>query len=366
MKAVIIREISEFKKLEKDWNFILSNSSIENVFLTFEWQFSWWQHFKHRYLLYIILVLDKNQIVGIAPLMLSKQYGFRQLRFISGPNADYEDIITTGDVKKREEIIAIIIETLGTSKDWDMFRLEGIRGSSPNFILFSNISRKKNNLKVSFQAHKDGAPYIPITESWEEYCFKLRKKFLSDTKRQLSKLTKEDNLLFSENIVDKSKIPPLLNTLMEFHKARHKSLGHRSIFEDKVICNFFGEVADVLFDKGWLDLRFIQINNAIIALHLGFRYRDIFYYYFPTFSNEFRQYSVGRLLLFDLIFKCFSNNIKQFDFMAGREDYKNEWNPRIEPLYFLSIYHKTVLGYMAYLNFDKIIIGLKALLGKKW
>jgi len=365
MEAKIIRENHDFQGLEKNWDSALAKSNINNVFLEFDWLYSWWQHLSNGSRLFIIIVHEDNEISGIAPLMLSKNNGFRQLSFISGPLADYEDIITTGDAEKREKIIGLIIDRIHNSKEWDVFKLKGLRRNSTNFVPLRNICLRKNKSVISFKPHKDGAPYLTITEEWDRYCSKLKKSFIADTKRQVSRLAKQYDLNFLEATA-LADIPVLLDKLMEFHIARHRALKSRSIFEDPAVVRFFKTISSDFFDKGYLSLNYLKVKDEIAAIHLGFRKDNKLYYYIPVFSEQFRPYSIGRLLLFDLMRKSFENRITEFDFMLGEEDYKMDWSPDVESLYFLNMFPRTIQGYMAYLRFDKFNIGVKKLLGKKW
>ena len=364
MEIKIITENSDFQKLEKDWNSALSKSGIENIFLTFDWVYSWWQHLNNGNRLFIIVVSEGCEVIGIMPLMLSLKSGFRQLSFISAAMADYEDIITTGDSEARERIIGVIIDRIYESKEWDALRLKGIKRNSPNFIPLNNICLKKN-VDISLIAHKDGAPYLPITGEWDEYRLNLKKRFLADTKRQMSRFKGEYKLNFLEPGAS-TDVPALLEKLIELHITRYRALKARSVFENSAVASFFKSISHTFFDKGWLSLNYLTLDNEIATIHLGFKKDNKLYYYIPVFSDRFRQYSIGRLLLFDVVQKAFNNKFKEFDFMLGEEDYKMNWSPNIEPLYFFNMHPKTIMGYLAYLRFERLNIGIKKMLGKKW
>ncbi|MDP2939810.1 MAG: GNAT family N-acetyltransferase [Candidatus Omnitrophota bacterium] len=366
MQITIVKDTEGFKDLEKEWDSFLDESGQNNIFLTFDWLYNWWQCFKKDYSLYIILAKENDKIYGIAPLMISKRFGFRELRFISSNISDYEDIITSGSTEKRREIIEIILNKLYESNEWDIFRLNRIRQESPSLSSFDNIVHNRIFANIFLKQHKEGAPYIKITKTWDDYHSALRKKLVADTRRQLSKLTKQDANFLFKKIENESEISLFLDKLIEFYKLRRKSKHTKCIFDNGLTSSFIKIVADKFFHKGWLDLSFMEFKGKKVAMHFGFIYRDRFYYFMPVHNNEFYQYSPGRLLLYDLIHKCFDNHIRQFDFMLGEEDYKLDWKTGIERLYFVTMFQKTLKGSIANQILDRLSFNVKKLLGKKW
>lgn len=366
MKTVIVDSTEKFFDLSKTWNGILFKSGQNNIFLTFEWLFSWWKHFQKKNRLLIILVIENEEIIGIAPLVISRKLFFRQVRFMSSPRADYGDFIVIGDEEKREQVCNAIFNALSTFNGWDMFRLDGLPSTSLNFSALENALKRNLHLKSFFRTHKHGTFFVPIRGNWQDYCSSLRKKFLADTKRLLTKLPKEQKAFFSNSVKDEHHAASLLEKLIQLHKTRHSSLWQKSIFSCRLTCDFYKEVASVFLKNGWLDLKFLIINDAVAALHFGFIYGNVYYYYIPVFDIQFKQYAAGRLLLYELLRSSFNTGIKKFDFMSGQDEYKSQWQTREEKLYLVSVYPKNIAGVAAFLIFEKGIMFLKKVSGKAW
>jgi CelD/BcsL family acetyltransferase involved in cellulose biosynthesis len=125
-------------------------------------------------------------------------------------------------------------------------------------------------------------------------------------------------------------------------------------------------VAKKFFRKGWLSLSFVRIGDATVALHFGFSFKGIFYYYLPGYNPDFEKYSIGRVLLLDLLRQSFISALKKFDFMLGEEAYKREWNCEVEPLYFLTITPKGIKGCLARQFFHRANLTAKKIFNKKW
>ena len=366
LKTVIIENSKEFESLREEWNVLLSETKPDNVFLTFDWLFSCWKHFKQGRSLFIIAVFDDDRLKGVAPLVLTRERHFNELRFLGSPISDYEGIIVTSDKNLRQAVMTSIINLLRGSKRWDIWRLKTLRHSLSGIDLFDKALFRKNRLNLVLDEHQDGAPEVNTSGKWDDYRASLRKRFLSDIKRQQTKLSDLEAEFFSSKVTDRALIEPFLKKFIDMHTLRRREAGSRSFFEEKDVCSFFQSIVPVLFDKGWIDLSYYKVNDKIAGMSLNFTFNKRFYHYLSAFEAEFKQYSISRLLLYEVLQRCFKDDTEKFDFMLGEENYKHFWNPRIEKLFFVTIYQGKLTGYLAYLYFYKINILLKKILRKKW
>jgi len=365
MKTLIVKDAEEFKKLEKDWNRLLFESNNDNIFLTFDWQYNWWKYFGKNYQLFIILVLgDDNRISGIMPLMKRRVYGFRQLVFISNSLADYEGFIIPEEPEKKGKTIDSFFTCLYQSSEWDMLKLSRIKEDTTVEPFYRD---PKNQLRIFSGQHKEGAPYLELSDDWNKYCSGLRKKFLADTKRQSARLNEQraDKFIFKK-VTAADEIENYINKLAELHRFRRRSKSTKSIFDDPVAHNFIKSIAGIFSGNGCLDLSVLQNSSIVAAINLGLKYKSTAHYYIPAFNDSLKQYSVGRLLLYELLRSSFNGSITEFDFMLGEEGYKNDWNTKIRKLYFFNVYPRTIKGDLAKFIFSFLNIKFKRFLNRNW
>src|SRR5262245_54937044 len=102
MDIQLVRDLQEFSGLRDEWNDLLSLSSANTIFLTWEWLFSWWECYAGKDdALHIIVVRDNTgQLIGLLPLYRQLQPWLpfkprRILRFIGDGSwdSDYLDAI---------------------------------------------------------------------------------------------------------------------------------------------------------------------------------------------------------------------------------------------------------------------------------
>ena len=82
-----------FNNLRGDWNTLLKQSPSDSIFLTREFQHTWWTHLGSGELR-VLTAHDDGQLLGIMPLFLESEPEQRVLRLLGGLEvADYLDVI---------------------------------------------------------------------------------------------------------------------------------------------------------------------------------------------------------------------------------------------------------------------------------
>ena len=131
LKYELINSTKDFKSLKTEWNNLLDNSNVDNIFLTWEWQFNWWNAFNSNKTLSIILIRNsENKLVGIAPLYISKRIllriaSFYELRFIGyGNRATSEYLNFICEESKEKELVEYLMQIIFNDlKQWHIFSI---------------------------------------------------------------------------------------------------------------------------------------------------------------------------------------------------------------------------------------------------
>ena len=338
----------DFLNLKEAWNRIV-NLNNYSIFSTFEWSFYYWKAFHKSKKLFIITIVDQNdEIICIAPL-LRKNYIFKnKYTFISDLDSDRNDfIIKPGYEKDSFDCIMNLICK-------DLFVLNNISENSViySYILSSEVLSNEYSLKK-----QNVSPYITIDKNWDDYKNTISKKLANDSRRQKIRLAKSGNLEYQ--FADQEKeIIYMLNKLDEFKGNRNYSNKIAKNYFDRIgIKNFLIEICNSFNDKGYLALTSLWSSNQVCAVHLGFIFKDHYYYYLPSFNPKFFSYSVGRLLMEYSIQKSFELKLKKYDFLNGDEEYKYKYSDNQINIYQFSNYHSIYFGKFIR-NIEEIIIPL--------
>lgn len=363
LQSEIITEESKFFELQGIWNPLLQESSANTIFLTFEWLATWWRHFHHGNRLFIIVVKSGGRIVGLAPFVIKIQEGFRRLSPIGGRTADYADFIIAKD-QNREAVLERIFDIALQEKSWDIGRLDGLPEDSPNLTSLKAVLSRRSYFRPTWRQY-DNAPYILIDQNWESYWESLRQSPKKNSKQMLRMLTREKGGGIYHEPKDLAEVDFYIEELVRQHLVRRKEVTRTlSVFENKMMIEFYKDIARQLFTLGWLRMPILLVQGEVGAISLDFEYAAKYFYYMPTFNPTFGRYSIGRMLLLNNIKSAFDRGLKEFDFMLGNEPYKLDYNPKIRKLYKVTWCQPGIRGYVANTWFNQIRPRFEALVDK--
>ena len=163
----IISTGKDFSALKKEWNYLLQQSSWNTFFLTWDWQFSWWESFGGE--LFIVLVFENNTLVGILPFIRIRKMFLHVLRFIGAIDSDYLDIIVKRGFE--EKIINFFFnDFLEDHPKIEIIELESVNERSPHF---QHIMQFFPNDHFVIKTRDKMCTYIELPETWEQYLSSL-------------------------------------------------------------------------------------------------------------------------------------------------------------------------------------------------
>ncbi|MDD5617769.1 MAG: GNAT family N-acetyltransferase [Candidatus Omnitrophica bacterium] len=331
MHTVIIDRYEDLLKMKKDWNKLLNSSAHNIVFLTFEWLSSWWENYGEANELFVILVKDGDEVIAIAPLMIklnnySNIIKTRKIQFISHNVSDYMDFIVSRNPKECFE--AIFAEIVIRKKRWDYAEFAFIASNSP-FLEYwkTNIARLKTFMK--FINNKEASVVIDMYKninSWQEFKKTISKKRISNLERSSQSLSKMGEFSFNR-IKEFPEINSQFSHFITLHKKRCEKTGVDNLINNQIKINYYTTLARKFSDNGWFDFSSIKLDDKYIAMAIGYVYNNAYYYYLPTFNQDYHKYSPGNLLIKYLLEDFYKEDkIKKFDLLRGKESYKYIWS----------------------------------------
>ena len=163
----------ELQELRSRWNSLLSHSSSDTVFLTWQWCEAWWKNYGGGREIFVLAAWDKAELVGVAPLCSRSGsplwvQTWRRLRFMGRwfwTMLDYLDCFVQHG--REAETMAAFADYLGDEhKSWDWMELDGPGKRRAALQLWSDVPAKGTGaLKVE---SIPGATLM-LPGSWEEY-----------------------------------------------------------------------------------------------------------------------------------------------------------------------------------------------------
>ena len=161
------------------------------------------------------------------------------------------------------------------------------------------------------------SPFIKLPGNWEDYLSSIDKKQRHEIRRKMHRA--EENTDLTWYFVDnESNLDEEIETflqLMALDQEKTKFLTAPMREQMRLTLQW-------AFKEKFLQLSFLEIQKQKAASYFCFNYKNKIMVYNSGFDPQFSEYSPGWVLLGDLLRWANENQIAEFDFMRGNEDYK--------------------------------------------
>jgi CelD/BcsL family acetyltransferase involved in cellulose biosynthesis len=311
-------ESAGFSALKPEWNDLVHRSCCDTLFLTWEWQSTWWKHLGEGDLVLLGFRGDEGRLVGIAPLFHTQSEDGQAILYMVGCRdvSDYLDLIV--ERGQEEQVYGAFVDYLADdAPDWQILDLCNIPQDSQTFVRLREMAEARGYQTVV--EVEDVCPIIELPATWDAYLDMLDKKQRHEVRRKLRRAEGGANARFF--IVDsEDELQEAMEAFVDLHQ---KSTPEKDEFMDPQMQGFFYDVARILQGKGWLQLSFVEINGEKAASLLNFDYGDAILVYNSGYDpTQYSHLSPGIVVTARSIEHAIELGRDKFDFLRGDEVYK--------------------------------------------
>ena len=337
MKIDMFQDSSVFEAITpEEWNILLASAATNVIFLTWEWQSTWWKHMSPGEMLVITYRDTAGQLQGIVPLFrFQSDDGSWTLSIIGCEDvSDYLDLIVSP--KQEKLMCSELLNFLASDHApyWDKIQLCNLPATSTACRVLSQEARTRTGLSVT-QRVQDICPIIDLPLTWENYLGSLRKKQRHEIRRKMRRA--ESEAVTHWYVVDAASYD-LSHAMREFVELHRLSGVDKGAFMDSKMAEFFYEMANLLASRGWLYLTFIEMNGRKAASLLAFDYNNCIQVYNSGYDpSQYGHLSPGIVLWSYCIQDAIRRGRSEFDFLRGQEQYKFSFGARPTEIYELEI-----------------------------
>ncbi len=339
MEFTLYRNESGFAALRSEWNDLLRRSRYDTIFLTWEWQATWWRYVgQTRGPLYLLAAREDGRLIGILPLYLAQE-GREQVLQVVGciEVSDYLDLIV--EAGWEETVYAAFLDWLAgpDAPAWDLLDLCNQPAPSLAHSRLPEMIRDRGWSARVLQ--DDVCPVIALpsnrvspegADGWEAYLETLDKKERHEIRRKLRRLER-DAPDAQVRLVTGGDVRSAIERFIALHRLSSRE---KDAFMTEEMQAFFGAIAEMMAAQGWLQLSFLEIGGAAVASYFCFDYAgDILVYNSGYDPQSSQQLSPGWVLLSRLIQHAIATGHQRFDFLQGDEDYKHRFGGVDTPVF---------------------------------
>ena len=302
--------------LKKDWSEIEKNSNF-NPYFNLDNIISWYENFG-KYSIYSLSIAiyydDDDKPKLILPFGIKKKFGFFICIWLCEPFNDFNEPIIHEDFFIDKKLFLHIFNQFITN---NKFKID---------LCFLKNQKSKNLKKINpfiayFKNYYQNSNYkINLDGDFNTFCkVNLKRKIVREIERKTEKYNNNALIYQAQNLKDQIQI------INFFLKNKKKQIIKTKSFDYLKTENNQKYFLNLVNRKNVI-MHAVKYKQNIVAAHLGYVNKDIFYYTFPVHDEEYKNFSFGTYLLNFLVKECFENKIKEFNFGIGYQLYKKQWS----------------------------------------
>ncbi|MEN8141370.1 MAG: GNAT family N-acetyltransferase [Thermodesulfobacteriota bacterium] len=282
-----------------------------------EYMAVWLSSFPPKGEVYLALIEENNQLIGIAPLVIAGQ----KASFVGHSSVcDYLDFsIVAGQEPLFYQALLADLDRRGVT----LLDLRCLRPESTVLAVAKDIVEGRGGF---FQLEPDGvAMEMDLPESWDGYLALLPGKERHEIRRKLRRLEQSGPV----NIRISGKTPATEAELDRFFTMfRQSRSGDKSRFMDTAMESYFRLLIKDLGKIGLLKIYLLEIRGDIAAASLCFAYQETMFLYNSCYDPAYKELSVGLLCNLFSIRDSIAIGHRRYDFLKGDEPYKRRLGGR--------------------------------------
>ena len=306
MHELIVESVDTLADLRDDWTRLAERTG--NVFSTWEWADAWLTHIgAGSELALATCIRPGGEVVGILPFYVASARPARTLRFVGQGPADRLGPVCAPE--DRENVVRALMRALAERRwGWQ--------------VLFASELPVEEGWGELLGGRVWGTQPSPVLDltglDWDGYLATRSSNARQQIRRRERRL-RQAHEVGIRTTSDPGRVQEDLEIFDHLHRARWGS-GSQAFAGDWG--RFARDFAQRASERGWLNLRFLDLDRQPAACYFGFRYMGVENYWQAGRDPRFDELSVGAVLLADTIREAIESGAHEFRFLRGDEAYK--------------------------------------------
>jgi CelD/BcsL family acetyltransferase involved in cellulose biosynthesis len=343
LRVETLADFDAFVEAKPAWDSLVQKARIAHPFLMHDWMRSWWESFGAGRTMKVLMVSHDGDLVGIAPLMISrtKIYGIpvRELGSISNDHTPRFDFIVLGEHAAVVE--AIWLHLWESKQEWDVMKLCQFEAGSPTL---DRLELLASGQACRFETWSStDSPYLPITGSFSDQFATLPRGQRSNLKRRMKRLEEIGPVEF-EQLSNESQIDNALDEAFRMEAGTWKGAAGTAIACHQELAHFYKSIAHRASERRTLYLTFLRLNGRRIAFDLSMIYNRTLFKLKPGYLQEHHACSPGQQLTVMTIRDAFERGLAEVDFLGSADEWKLAWTKNVRCHYWAYIFKNNLLG----------------------
>lgn len=341
----VVTDAARLEALAPEWEVLLRDSGTDEPMLSPSWLVPWWGVFGSLggRALRTLAIRTGGRLVGLVPLLRRAHWyrpgiPFRRLEMLGTGEAVADEVCSeyVGPLcapGHEESVLDALARALrdGRLGTWDEVLFPAMDGASglPGRLV---AALRPAGLLVSEEVTGE-APYIPLPASWDAYLAAL-----PSNRRYLVRRSLRDFDAWAEGPAElrvaatRDDVAVGQRFLQELHGERWGDT-HGGAFRSERFADFHGRVMPLLFEKEALELLWLEVGNAPVAIAYNIVWNGRVYFYQSGRRVDLpREVRPGIVLHARAIQRAIESGRREYDFLNGDARYKRQLSLASRPL----------------------------------
>jgi CelD/BcsL family acetyltransferase involved in cellulose biosynthesis len=310
-----------FETLARCWQGQNSGLRWQCLFVLPPWLKAWWEVFSPAWEKCLLSVSDGEELIGIAPLMVSG----RTAQFMGSPDiCDCFDLVAAPG--KEQLFCRALLDHL-RGRGISMLDLGPVR---PDSAVYTHLAVAAGGDDVSAVCVPENVVLeLPLPATWDGFLGLLAAKERHEIRRKLRRLEEAGNCS-SRMVSCPDSAQEAMDSFLELFMQNRPD---KACFLTEQMASFFRAMGTALSQEDILKLFFLDLDDRPAAAALCFDYNNTMYLYNNGYDRAYSSLSVGLLSKVLSIQQSISLQRKTYDFLKGAENYKYRLGGRPVQLY---------------------------------
>ncbi|MCP3143337.1 GNAT family N-acetyltransferase [Pyxidicoccus xibeiensis] len=325
LEVTAVGSTSALAGMRAEWDALL-DASDSGPFNAWEWLYPWCRRIGTDRRPLVLTARDRNgTLVGLLPLSVEYRgvtgVPVRRLSFLGETHvgSDYLDVVAKrGHERDVAHAFARMLHAL--RDEWDVLDLTDLREGSPTVDVLREVF-PAGDVRV---AERYVCPYDTLSPSEPFDAFLKRTGRRDNFLRRRKWLEKQEGYRIERTEAPGELAGPLTD-FFRLHSARWAADGGSQGIKGTGVEAFHRDATQFLAERGRLRMYTMKVGGRAVASVYGILHRDSFVYFQSGYDPEWRNRSVGLVLVGETFRDAIESGLTEYDFLRGTETYKSDW-----------------------------------------
>jgi CelD/BcsL family acetyltransferase involved in cellulose biosynthesis len=328
LQVDVVHELSALARMRAEWDALL-DASDAGPFNSWEWLYPWCRRIAPDRRPLVFTARDRSgALVGLLPLgfelrrVLGRLVG--RLAFLGETHigSDYLDVVAR---RGQEEAVtrAFAHALRETHGSWDVLDLTDLREDS---LTIRVLRESFPDLQVRV-TERYVCPYETFTPGEPFDAFLKRTGRRDNYLRRRKWLEKQEGYRIERTEAPGALAGPMTD-FFRLHAARWAADGGSQGIKGKGVESFHRDATQLLAERGRLRMYTMKVGDRAVASVYGILHRGTFIYFQSGYDPEWRNRSVGLVLVGETFKDAIDSGCTEYDFLRGTETYKSDWTSK--------------------------------------